>query len=237
MRGTDNLPGVVFVSELPWVRSTCGWGSSVAARNGTYWSGPILIDRLPYALGIYTNAFEGARPADVVLDVTGQKFSTFKAQVGLPDPQGSVQYQVLADGNVRFETAVLRAGMLSSIAVDIAGAKEIVLRVLNGGDGAACDSAAWGLARLLRAGAPDPLEAPPAELRSATEANAAFFLAEVHGRLDQKELARRWYDKATEWMDKNKPVDEQLRGYRDEAAKLLGIGEKPATAKEQDKKT
>lgn len=236
MCGTDNLPGTVFVSDLPWVRSTCGWGSPVAARNSNHWSGTILIDRLPYALGIYTNAFDDAQPADVVLDVTGQEFSTFKAQVGLPEANGSVQYQVLVDGNIRCETAVLRAGMLRSLEVDVAGAKEIVLRVLNGGDGNASDSAAWGFARLLRADAVDPLEEPPAERRSATEANAAFFLAEVHWRLDHKELARRWYDKAVAWMETNKTEDEKLRGYRDEAAKLLGIVGKPATTKEQGEK-
>jgi hypothetical protein len=109
-------------------------------------------------------------------------------------------------------------------------------KMLNGGDGNASDSAAWGFARLLRAGATDPLEEPPTDLRSATEANAAFLLAEVHWRLDQKELARRWYEKAAEWMDKNKTEDEKLRGYRDEAAKLLGTVGKPATAKEPGKK-
>ncbi len=217
MRGTDNLPGIAFVSDLPWLRSTCGWGSPVAARNSNHWSGTILIDRLPYALGIYTNAFDDAQPADVVLDVTGQEFSTFKAQVGLPEANGSVQYQVLVDGNTRGETAVLRGGMLRSLEVDVAGAKEIVLRVLNGGDGNAYDSAAWGFARLLRADAVDPLEEPPAELRSASEAKAGLFLAEVHSRLDQKDLARRWYDKAVEWMDKNAPKDEQLLRFRAEA--------------------
>ncbi len=125
---------------------------------------------------------------------------------------------------------------LQPICVDVAGAKEVVLRVLNGGDGNSYDSAAWGFARFVRAGAEDPLEEPPAELRSATDANAAFFLAEVHWRLDQKELARRWYDKAVAWMDKNKTEAEKLRGYRDEAAKLLGIGEKPSTEKEQPRR-
>lgn len=217
MRGTDNLPGIVFVSDLPWVRSTCGSGASEAVRNITPWCRTILIDLLPYAFGIHTWPFEDARPADVVLDVTGQNFSAFKAQVGLRSAKGSVQYQVLVDGSIRCETSVLRAGMLCSIGVDVVGAKEIVLRVLNGGDGNASDSAAWGFARLLRADALDPLEEPPVELRSATETNAAFFLAEVHWRLDHKELARRWYDRGVEWMDKKAPKDEQLLRFRAEA--------------------
>jgi len=35
-------------------------------------------------------------------------------------------------------------------------------------------------------------------------------------------LARRWYDKAVTWMDKNKTQAEALRRYRAEAEKLLG---------------
>jgi hypothetical protein len=39
--------------------------------------------------------------------------------------------------------------------VDVTRAKEVVLRVLNGGDGYACDHAAWGLARFVNIGASD----------------------------------------------------------------------------------
>ena len=74
---------------------------------------------------------------------------------------------------------------------------------------------------------------PLNQLAHLAQANAAFFLAQVHWRLDHKELARRWYDKAVAWMETNKTEDEKLRSYRDEAAKLLGIVGKSATAKEQ----
>ena len=79
----------------------------------------------------------------------------------------------------------------------------------------------------------DPLEEPPPELHSATDANAALFLAEVHWRLDHKELARRWYNKAVEWMEKNKTDAETLRDYEAEAGKLMGISESPPPAKQQ----
>ena len=75
-------------------------------------------------------------------------------------------------------------------------------------------------------GAKGPLAEPPDELRSATEANAALLLTEVHGRLGHKDLARRWFDKAATWMDKNKTEAEGLRRYRAEAEKALGINEK-----------
>jgi serine/threonine protein kinase/tetratricopeptide (TPR) repeat protein len=50
-----------------------------------------------------------------------------------------------------------------------------------------------------------------------------FFLSMAHWQLGDKEKARKWYDKAAQWMDKNRPGDEDLRPFRTEAAELLGI--------------
>ena len=50
-----------------------------------------------------------------------------------------------------------------------------------------------------------------------------FFLAMAHSKMDHEEQARKWYDQAVQWMDKNKPQDEELRRFRAEAAELLGI--------------
>ena len=43
------------------------------------------------------------------------------------------------------------------LVVDLSGAREITLRVLNGGDGYGWDHAVWGLARFLKADTEDPL--------------------------------------------------------------------------------
>jgi serine/threonine protein kinase/Tfp pilus assembly protein PilF len=48
-----------------------------------------------------------------------------------------------------------------------------------------------------------------------------FFLAMAHHRLGDREKARMWFDRAVEWMDKNKPLDEELRRFRAEAEALL----------------
>jgi hypothetical protein len=234
MYGVDNLPGMVFVSDMPWVRSSCGWnallgwGPVEAVRDAGEPFKDASIAGLPYRKAVWTNTFNDATPADVVLDLSQQKFTVFKCHVGLLKNHGTVQFVVLIDGKPVEETAVQRFGTLQSMCVKVDGAKEVVLRVLNGGDDGSCDSALWGYPRLIQAGVEDPLEVPPAELHSATAANAAFFLAEVHWRLDQEDLARRWFDKAAEWMDKNKSVDEQLRSYRDETAELLGLSDTPA---------
>jgi serine/threonine protein kinase/Flp pilus assembly protein TadD len=54
----------------------------------------------------------------------------------------------------------------------------------------------------------------------------AIFIAMSYWRLGNKDEARRWYDRAVEWMDKNQPKDEDFRRFRAEAAELLGIEKK-----------
>jgi hypothetical protein len=46
----------------------------------------------------------------------------------------------------------------------------------------------------------------------------------AHGRRGDAGRARKWYDQAVEWMEKNQPKDDELRCLRAEAAALLGIG-------------
>ena len=57
--------------------------------------------------------------------------------------------------------------------------------------------------------------------------NAGFFLAMAHWELGYKEQARKLYDRAAEWMAKNRSNDEELRRFRAEAAELLGIKHQP----------
>ena len=53
-----------------------------------------------------------------------------------------------------------------------------------------------------------------------------FFLAMAHWQLGDKGQARKWYDQAVAWMEKNQPNHGELRRFRAEAAVLLGITEK-----------
>jgi tetratricopeptide (TPR) repeat protein len=64
-------------------------------------------------------------------------------------------------------------------------------------------------------------------LRKQNNSTDWFVLAMAHWQLGDKEQARKWYDQAVRWMDKNKPQDEELRRFRAEAAELLGIPEPP----------
>jgi tetratricopeptide (TPR) repeat protein len=65
------------------------------------------------------------------------------------------------------------------------------------------------------------------DLRSGGDSFDWFFLAMAHWQLGEKDEARTWYDKAVEWMDENKPDDEELIRFRAEAAELLGITDTP----------
>jgi eukaryotic-like serine/threonine-protein kinase len=58
------------------------------------------------------------------------------------------------------------------------------------------------------------------------ESSNTYFLAMAHWQLSEKETARKWYDQAVQWMEKNQPKNEELRRFRAEAEQLLGIDKK-----------
>jgi serine/threonine protein kinase len=60
------------------------------------------------------------------------------------------------------------------------------------------------------------------KLRGGGDALDWFFLAMAHWMLDEAEQARSWYQKGVRWMEQNQVRDEELRGFRAEAATLLG---------------
>jgi serine/threonine protein kinase/Flp pilus assembly protein TadD len=67
------------------------------------------------------------------------------------------------------------------------------------------------------------------QLGDPVESNAWFFMAMAQWKRGDKEQARKWYDRAVQWMEKNLPESEELRGFRAEAGGLLGIKDQPAT--------
>ena len=61
------------------------------------------------------------------------------------------------------------------------------------------------------------------KLRNGGDSLEWFYLAMIHGRLGEKEQARKWYDQALQWMEKNDPDNGGLKFLRNEAAQLLRI--------------
>lgn len=155
----QDLSGLVFVSDLPWIEATAGAGNPVR-RDTNYHGQPIRVAGRTRPKGVWTHAFPDATPADVAVGIASLGVTRFAADVGVESSagNGSVQFGVLTDGVLRASSPVLRQGQSHRFRVDVTGVTEVRLRVLNGGDGYTCDHAAWGLARFVRAGAADPLE-------------------------------------------------------------------------------
>jgi hypothetical protein len=151
--------GLTFLSEIAWVRANAGAENPVR-RDVNYYGKPIAVNGDVYPKGLWTHSYPDATPADIVYDVSNKKFELFKADAGLDDASGSgsVQFQVLVDGVQQAESPILRPRQVHRFRVNVAGAGQVILRVLNGGDGYSCDHAAWGAARLTEAGVRDPLD-------------------------------------------------------------------------------
>jgi serine/threonine protein kinase len=60
-------------------------------------------------------------------------------------------------------------------------------------------------------------------LRSGEHVADQFFVAMAYWRHQDERQARRWYEKAITWMDRNRLQDAELVRYRDEASELLGL--------------
>jgi tetratricopeptide (TPR) repeat protein/serine/threonine protein kinase len=65
------------------------------------------------------------------------------------------------------------------------------------------------------------------ELRRGGDSFDWFFLAMARWQLGDKKEARKWYDQAVQWMDKNQPKNEELRRFRAETETLLKVENKP----------
>ncbi|MCT2586948.1 glycoside hydrolase family 97 catalytic domain-containing protein [Actinophytocola gossypii] len=143
------LAGEPWVSDVPFVAETNGWGpverdrsvNESAAGDGN----PLTIDGVVYEKGLGTHA-----PSRVEVYLGGQ-CSRFDALVGLDDETtepGSVAFRVLADGAVRYDSGLVRPGPGIPVSVDVSGARMLTLEVTDGGDGKNFDHADWADARL-----------------------------------------------------------------------------------------
>jgi tetratricopeptide (TPR) repeat protein len=64
-------------------------------------------------------------------------------------------------------------------------------------------------------------------LGSAGDSFQWFLLAMAYWQLGNKDQARQWYDRAVEWMDKNKPKNDELGRFRTEAREMLNGNKLP----------
>jgi hypothetical protein len=107
-----------------------------------------VLDR-PFPKGLGTHA-----PARLEYLLSGQ-FATFEAEVGVDavgEGKGSVEFQVIADGELRYKSPAPLTGFdpAAKLRVDVKGVRRLVLAVTDAGDGNQFDFADWCNARLTR---------------------------------------------------------------------------------------
>ncbi len=137
----------LWLDELDVSRTECGW--QAAQKNQSVGGNPLKIGGQIYQRGIGTHA--NAR-MDIQLDGKGLQF---EALVGADEEilsvgKGSVQFQVLGDGKLLWQSATIKPGQKAlDVNVNIQGVKMLTLIVNHGGDGVDCDHANWAQARIL----------------------------------------------------------------------------------------
>jgi alpha-galactosidase len=115
---------------------------ATAAGDGT----PIKIRGQTFDKGLGT-----AAPSAIIYRLGG-KCSRLQAQVGVDDltnGQGTVRFQVIADGEVLFDSMTVN-GQSPATAIDVSlvGRRRLKLLVTNADDGTAQDRASWGDAKV-----------------------------------------------------------------------------------------
>jgi hypothetical protein len=121
---------VTNLSSLAWVSATAGWGS--VQTNSTVSGNTITLRGVTYASGIGTHAV-----SNIVYNLNGA-YTNFISDVGVDDEEnskgiGSVDFQVIGDGKVLFDSGVLTNNSpIVSLDVSVVGVQQLTLVASNG---------------------------------------------------------------------------------------------------------
>ncbi len=104
--------------------------------------GPIILNGRKYEKGL------GAHANSEIVFRLNRRFTYFESDAGLDDTEdrspGSIIFKVLADGELKYKTPVMRwDSETHHIKVNIEDAEELTLMVRDAGDGDKCDHASW----------------------------------------------------------------------------------------------
>ena len=142
-----------YVSDLPFISATNGWGPVERDRSngeqGAGDGGAITLNGAVYAKGLGSHA-----ASDVRITLGGQ-YATFVSDVGVDDEvgdDGSVRFLVYLDGSSTpaYDSGTITgASATRTASVNVSGAQMLRLVVTDAGDGSASDHADWAGARLL----------------------------------------------------------------------------------------
>jgi len=135
--------GTPYAGDLPIMASSADWG--IVQRDKSPAGNPITIEGVRYDKGL------GAHAKSSALFYLGGGCRTFNATVGIDDedgPQGSVTFEVWADGRKIAESGVVRGTDPGQpFTADVTGATEVELRTTDAGDGNYYDHSDWANAR------------------------------------------------------------------------------------------
>jgi beta-galactosidase GanA len=142
--------GDQYVSDLPWVSSTNGYGpverDQSVGGTGSGDGGALTLRGVVYPKGLGTNSV-----SQVVLDVP-DGCTSFTSDVGIDDAaagKGTVTLTVLADGAVVASSGTLGGGSaVVHLTANITGASVLTLQVGDAGDGNGHDNADWADAQI-----------------------------------------------------------------------------------------
>ncbi|MBI2299993.1 MAG: NPCBM/NEW2 domain-containing protein [Armatimonadetes bacterium] len=133
-----------WLDELNPLSAAQEWGQ--LRRRTSAEGNPIRIAGKEYARGLGTHAH-----SEVIYQLHNA-YSRFEAEVGVDDEKGglgTVDFQVLADGEKVYDSGVLKGNdPAKHVSVPLEGVDELTLIVTDGGDGINCDHADWAEARL-----------------------------------------------------------------------------------------
>ncbi|WP_407639521.1 NPCBM/NEW2 domain-containing protein [Kitasatospora azatica] len=142
--------GISYLSDLPFLAPTNGWGPIERDHSNGDWSAAdgrtLSIRGAGYAKGLGTNA---ASSVGFTLNGSCRHLVT---DVGVDDETngaGSVDFQVFADGRKVADSGLLTGkDPARTLTADLTGAQQLRLVVTDGGDGTSWDHADWAGAKL-----------------------------------------------------------------------------------------
>lgn len=132
----------VHLSDLPTLSATVGWNTLKPNRNIV--GKPLILAGVTYEKGLGVHA-----TSDLVYSLKPE-YKRFVALVGIDDDtqsKGSVSFEVYADGQMLYQTPIIRPPQMWRIEAPIpSGAKKLRLVVADGGDDYNYDWGDWVLA-------------------------------------------------------------------------------------------
>jgi LmbE family N-acetylglucosaminyl deacetylase len=148
-----SLSPYTYLSDMDWTSADIGDPYCLPTTDKNFDGNVLSIGGIKYTKGLITHASTNTNtPIDITYNIQNLGYKYFNASVGVDDHNtfaGTIQYKVLVDGTTKFDSGIVNyQSDPVPVKIDITGAKSLVLRLLNGGDGNSYDWGDWCDAKL-----------------------------------------------------------------------------------------